>query len=479
VASLLEQLEGELGAEAKPATGQPARTGDGLFTRANRVDTIAVLDWMGVPHESTPRGEMAQCPGCLEDGALVGEDGGLKCLHDRCASDGVPGKRGFRTNTDIVAKLQNLSPEEAAKLICQRFGVERPKPERAKATPAAKREEVQPPEPNAREPGDDADELPTTGATVISMADVQSGKVPAHKRLGLLSIQELLGMVYAELQKEKPQRGVPTGNCDLDDAIGGFRRGNITVFGAKRSMGKTSFSINAADVALAAGHKVVLLAGEDSAMMYGKRWMARRANLNAMRIRDLEANKYELTDAANAFADAPSAPFFLPVAGRPVEWLASALRDLRKDGPIDLVIADYLQCIRTGDKVRAGDRRGEVTHVMKVLVEVIREIGAAGLLLSQLKRTERVRPEIEDLKESGDIEDMADHVVLGFKEESEGSVRRMLILAKNKDGIDDIDDIQIEFDPKTANFKPTAGRHYTKEPGQWDDFADNSEERFP
>lgn len=164
------------------------------------------------------------------------------------------------------------------------------------------------------------------------------------------------------------------------------------------------------------------------------------------------------------------------IAGMPVEDVATMVRDIRKEMPIDLVIVDYLQCIRA--KTRTQDRRNEVTHVTKQLVDVIREVGAAGLLLSQLKRTERIRPEIEDLKESGDIEDMADHVLLGFKElQPEGTPdKRFVIVAKNKDGVDDIGDIEMAFDTRTASFEST------KRIGQYDhfdDIMDDTISRYP
>jgi replicative DNA helicase len=464
VASLVESLESELGVEAPAPAPAPRRTsgqtGGDLFTRANSVDTGSLLEWLGVEMTSTARGVMAVCPGCGEEGALVCRDGGLKCLHARCAHEGPADKKGFRTNIQIVVTARQTDAVSAAKEIVERFGLERA------FKPAARRpdfDELDPADVEAeeivvpREPGDDTDEITQEPAQVVQITDA---KVLPSKRLGVLSLQQLMKLVYDELQKEKPRKGLPTGCRVLDDAIGGWRHGNITVLGAKRSFGKTSFSIHTADTSMEHGHRVLLLAGEDSAMMYGKRWLARRAVLNAMRVRDFEANREELGKAAHACASAPTVPFFLRVAGQPIEWIVSAVRQLAKEHAIDLVIADYLQCIRMGS--RSQDRRNEVTLVTKELVTVIRDIGAAGLLLSQLKRTERIRPEIEDLKESGDIEDMADHVILGFKEEEqdrpgETKVKRKLILAKNKDGPDELDDIELEFDTHTASFLQSDG----------------------
>lgn len=489
MASLVESLESELGPEPAPAprAAAPKRSGGyqpgDLFTRANSVDTEALLEWLGIELTGTPRGVMAVCPGCGEEGALICRDGGLKCLHARCSHEGPADKKGFRTNIQIVVTARQTDAVAAAKEIVERFGLERAfkpqarRPDFDELDPAdVEAEEIDVP----REPGDDTAEIEAEPAPVAQVVPITDAKVLPSKRLGVMSMQQLMKLVYDELQKERPRRGVPTGCRILDEAIGGWRRGNITVLGAKRSFGKTSFSIHTADTAINLGYRVLLLAGEDSAMMYGQRWLARRADLSAMKVRDFEATREELGKAAQACAAAPTTPFFLRVAGQPVEWIASAIRHLAKEHAIDLVVADYLQCIRMGG--RTQDRRNEVTLVTKELVTVIREINAAGLLLSQLKRTDRVRPEIEDLKESGDIEDMADHVLLGFKEEEpqqhgDPKVFRKLILAKNKDGPDELDDIVLEFDARRASFQQSDD--YIAPGGEVYDPATDKEDWYP
>lgn len=125
----IEQLRGV--ATEKPAKAIRTRSGssdDGLFTKANGVDTIAVLDQLGISHTSTNRGEMATCPGCGEDGALVcvkgGAEIGLKCLHERCSKAGPRNNPGFRTNVDLVAHVQSIEPADAARVVCEWFGIE-------------------------------------------------------------------------------------------------------------------------------------------------------------------------------------------------------------------------------------------------------------------------------------------------------------------------------------------------------------------
>lgn len=271
-----------------------------------------------------------------------------------------------------------------------------------------------------------------------------------------LSMADLMQLVVLELQKPKPEKGLPTGFPRIDRAIGGMRGGNITVVGAKRGFGKTSLG-NAILKRTIVDHDCALFAGEDPAMMYGKRFLADAANLNALALRDLDRpTEAEWEAIANAMQSAPARPFFCVVGSRPVEWIAEQIVALGKRTNLRLVIVDYLQCLSVARKQQ--DRRNEVTYITKTLCDAIRSVGAAGILFSQLKRTERTEAEVEDLKESGDIEDKADHILLGWKDDAgqgESKARRFLKLAKNKDGQDaaDFRPVELYFDPKTASFR--------------------------
>lgn len=297
-----------------------------------------------------------------------------------------------------------------------------------------------------RQPGDDTEEVKSAATDARS----------AWERFGFSSMADLMQLVVIELQKPRPAIGLSTGISDLDLAIGGFRHGNVSVFGAKRGFGKTSYGNLVTSLALERGARVALFAGEDAAIMYGKRLLSMRAGINATLLRDFKVKASDWPLITNAIEVAPKAPFFVRVEGRPVEWIAQAIAELRKETPIDLVIVDYLQCLNT--KRRLQDRRNEVTYITKTLSNATKAAGAAGLFFSQLKRGERQEPEIEDLKESGDIEDGADHILLGWREEQGvgAGVRRWIKLGKNKDGQDAAEHKpwEIRFDKTTASFRP-------------------------
>ena len=64
------------------------------------------------------------------------------------------------------------------------------------------------------------------------------------------------------------------------------------------------------------------------------------------------------------------------------------------------------------------------------------------------------------MKESGDIEDMADHILLGWKVDANGSDQpalRRIKLAKNRDGLEasEMQAVTMRWDRKTASFQHT------------------------
>jgi replicative DNA helicase len=301
-------------------------------------------------------------------------------------------------------------------------------------------------------------------------------KEPAARRYGARSMAELLEAVVVRAETQRPECGVTTGNFELDEAIGGFRRQRVTIVGAETSFGKSSFAVMCADEGLKNGAGVLLITGEDSSDTYGQRIMARRAQVNALRIRDNILVEDDIRKMKYHAGLAERTPFFLDGIGKPAEYLARAIRDICAENSIALVVVDYVQAFSCSK--RCQDRRAEVTHIARLFIDAIKTSNAAGLVLSQLKRPENSTraPTMHDLKESGDLENMAEHVLLGCLETTgEGELRqekRSFIVGKNKDGMRAVDRIQMPFDAKTASFRTVAGQRFANR------YEDSIYERF-
>jgi replicative DNA helicase len=295
-----------------------------------------------------------------------------------------------------------------------------------------------------REPGDDQPDVP------LPPTAVEHYQVP--------TVRTSLGRVFEAASSAKASRGVSCGIEAIDILIGGFRYERVTVLGASTSWGKSSFAVMGLDVGLRQDCSVLVVSGEDPESMYAQRLMARRANVNAMRLRDGMCRPDELSRMAGAAENGEDLPWFLNGIGKPVEWCARAIKHVVENERHDLVIVDYVQAFSCLKKTQ--DRRNEVTYIFRTFVDVIKASGAAGLILSQLRRLEDNEiPNIHDLKESGDVENGAEHVLLGYHVKPkavngvEQEKKRYLLLGKNKDGPTVSEPIEMPFDIMTASFR--------------------------
>jgi len=89
-------------------------------------------------------------------------------------------------------------------------------------------------------------------------------------------------------------------------------------------------------------------------------------------------------------------------------FILSSIRKHMLNHVVDVVVVDYLQDLRYyGDNTKRA-----ITDTMQKFCAFAKDNNVALIVLSQLKRTDRAEPEKEDLKESGDIENMADCIIL-------------------------------------------------------------------
>lgn len=114
------------------------------------------------------------------------------------------------------------------------------------------------------------------------------------------------------------------------------------------------------------------------------------------------------------------------------------IQALALSGRYDVIYIDYLQLIAPEDRRRSDVE--QVTQISKDLHTLAQTTGITVCALSQLSRPQKggeqeKAPGLHSLRQSGQIEQDADGVLLLYKEEPNNSrSRRCLKIAKNKDG---------------------------------------------
>lgn len=388
--SLAAELAELAAVERPPSNARPRASTDGLFTRANAVSTIAILDRLGVPYDETPRGIMATCPGCGEAGALVAKNGGLCCRHDRCAHAGPNQFKGFRSPVDVVAEAKKITPTEAARLICEWFGIDLPKKVRAENDDWDDDFVPEPPPDwmDEGEPARKSTERPRKAIAWTTTAE----RLRSARKLG-------------------PRH--PTGLQQLDVMLrGGIQVEKTIVVGGAPGAGKTSVARQIADHWCRHGVAVGWLAIDEEP-----------AGIDARRLQSIGVPRAlaEEPDEATiqlAEAELSGLPFHV-FDELTVEDVFEAMAERYPDQP-RAVVLDSLQTVSTRQSTSIESRRERIDDVVATAKRCSRAAQTAAIVLftSELARgayrSKQSAEQIEDLaafKESGGIE-YGGHVLL-------------------------------------------------------------------
>lgn len=242
---------------------------------------------------------------------------------------------------------------------------------------------------------------------------------------------------------------------------GGFLPGQLVVLGARPSLGK---SATAALIALGAKDRgVAVFSLEMGSRENWFRMIASHANLPLKVVTegDLENPdiRLRLNRVASELADTPL--YLDDTTGANVPAIVAAVR---RCGGIRLVVIDYLQLLSPLRKRQT--RAEEVSEISRALKIAARDLQVPFLVLSQLNRTpakDARAPELQDLRESGSIEQDADIVLLLHADPKEVKAaieaRRAnaldLIVAKQRSGATGT--VRMMFNPANMQIWETEG----------------------
>ncbi|MFC3208193.1 replicative DNA helicase [Aquamicrobium soli] len=242
----------------------------------------------------------------------------------------------------------------------------------------------------------------------------------------------------AFLEIEEAQRrghgltGITYGLTDVNRATGGIQRGEMTVVGARPSMGKTatglSIAISTARSGVGTGFISLEMGSNRLAMRaltdiaYDRGVKIAYSNLITGRVepRELETLRVASEDIARIPLWIEEQPG-LSMSDVRVKTERMMEEAEARGTPLGVLFVDYLQLIRPSSRY-SGNRNNEITEISGGLKDMAREFNIGMVALSQLSRNiesrpihER-RPVMSDLRDSGAIEQDADTIVFLFRE---------------------------------------------------------------
>ena len=249
--------------------------------------------------------------------------------------------------------------------------------------------------------------------------------------------------------RETEKKLIKTGFYKLDDTLGGLEGGDITIIGARPSVGKSALVTQIIANVASKNARVGYFNLEMNENQVYERFVSRMAKLSLTRVRRA---KTFLGGEEEAFAKANEKLSKFDVV---VSTGSKSVRDIKSESrhmKFDLIVIDYLQLIKA-DKSFAN-RASEVGEVSKAIKGLAMELNVPIILLSQLSRIVEGRdskePQLSDLRESGDIEQDASNVIFIWNLSEDKKAKGMSI-AKNRQG--ELTKIGLEFDGEHMEFR--------------------------
>ncbi len=265
---------------------------------------------------------------------------------------------------------------------------------------------------------------------------------------GYESIKDILVDSFTDLQElynnKQHIKGVASGFIDLDEKTAGFRKQQLVLIAARPAMGKTAFALNiATNAATKYNIPVVIFSLEMGKEECANRILCSQAMVDSAKVQRGEITDEEWTKLAMASGElSESSGIYIDDSGEiTVAEIRAKCRKLKLEKNIGLVIIDYLQLIKGSGK--ANSREQEIADISRSLKILAKDIEVPVIALSQLSRAPEARtdhrPMLQDLRESGSIEQDADMVMFIYRDdyynpqEAQTNIAE-IIIAKNRSG---------------------------------------------
>jgi len=254
--------------------------------------------------------------------------------------------------------------------------------------------------------------------------------------------------------------GIPTGFSSIDNLINGLHPGEVTVIGARPAIGKTSFAISLCEnLAIHNDVSTALFVVEGKRHYITTRLVASVSHISAKRIRDLQLSKGDKEKIGRTVTKTKDAPLYIDDRITNAIEMSAKVRRLKQKYGIKVLVIDYIQKLPAALPEERADLRLRIKNATDVLHQTCKTLGIALVVLAQLGRVKgrdpMIDPQIEDLKESGSLEEDGDVVILlgniGEDPDDCNATRRKLVrIAKNRHG--PCDDVVLNFNPPTTRF---------------------------
>jgi len=236
------------------------------------------------------------------------------------------------------------------------------------------------------------------------------------------TIQNQFAQMLSDIEKAKTNNGiigVPSKFTDIQNRLKGYRKGNLIILGARPSMGKSLWMLNEAVFQCQVGYKVAIFSMEMTASEQLSRLVSSLTQISTNKIETGNITIEDFEEIHKSISQFPTNNLSIFEKSKMnVRYIKSCIQTLKRKGMIDIAYIDHLGLIKPERLSNRNIEIGEITGDLKAFAK---DADIPIVLLSQLSRDAAKRadkkPQLQDLRDSGNIEQDANVCMFLHREE--------------------------------------------------------------
>lgn len=259
---------------------------------------------------------------------------------------------------------------------------------------------------------------------IISETDESVNSVLMESKDPVHSLDEAMKSVVSQMEANTRDdgglTGTPTGLHQLDNKSGGLQKSDLIVIAADTSQGKTSLAVSMTINASLSGASIAFYSMEMKKEQIAARMMSVESGVPANQIMysKLSSDQFDRIDRGIGKLYGKKV-YFDDRSTSNIDTILASIRSLKMKYDIDGAVVDYLQILNVN--MKGANKEAQMGDVSRRLKNLAKDLDIWIIALSQLNRDQlNPVPSLGRLRDSGQIAEAADMVILIYRPEIYG-----------------------------------------------------------